>query len=284
MTDAVIANRTARGQLHPIFRGVFALGHAYVEGHARLFAALLVCGEGAIISHATAAALHGLRGTQPVLIDVIAPGQVGRKIDGIRSHHVPSPRGEEIVPVNRIPVTSPSRTVVDLAGSLGRRSLRAMVEQAAVLGLLDLPAIDAASTPGRRGNSALQEILRAWRSDPAQPADAMQPDPGQADELRSTLEAKVLALIRAHEIPTPLCNQALAVDGTTYTVDLLWRKQRLVVEADGHRFHGNRLAFERDRRRDRDLAMAGYRVLRVTWKQVETEAEAIMATIRRLLN
>ncbi len=235
-------------------------------------AALLACGEEAVISHATAAALLRLRDREPTLVDVIAHGQSGRKIDGIRRHHVPSPTGAEVVVCDGIATTSPARTIVDLAGSVGRLSLREMIERAAVGGMLNIPAMDAAASPRRRGHLILQDVLSDWRD------DAM-----RSPRLRSTLEARLLALIEAHEIPRPHCNQVVMADGSKYEVDLLWREQRLVIETDGHAFHGNRLAFERDRRRDRDLASAGYRVVRVTWIQVEKEAAAIMATIRRLL-
>ena len=95
---------------------------------------------------------------------------------------------------------------------------------------------------------------------------------------------RVLVLTATHQLPAPACNQMLEIDGKRYEVDLLWERQRVIVEADGGRYHDNRGAFERDRQRDRVLQSAGYRVIRITWIQVEKEADAIMATIRRLLN
>lgn len=79
------------------------------------------------------------------------------------------------------------------------------------------------------------------------------------------------------------CNPQITVDGERLEVDLLWPSQRLVVELDGHAFHAGRASFERDRRRDRRLTLAGYRVLRITWRQIEQEGETVVTAIRRLL-
>lgn len=152
--------------------------------------------------------------------------------------------------------------------------MRALVEQAAVLDLLDLTAIDAIS-PGRRGSAVLQEVLSDWRPTHMQIR-------GRA-RLRSVLEARLLALIGAHQLPPPACNQLIEVSGERFEADLLWPRELLIVEADGDKFHNHPGAFERDRRRDRALLMAGYRVVRVTWTQLEAEAEAIVETIRGLL-
>ena len=232
-------------------------------------AALLACGEQAVISHGTAAALLGLWDRPPASIDVITSDQAGRKIPGIRRRHVSPPEGDEVVLVNDIRSTSPSRTIVDLAGNLGHKSLREIVERAAVMGTLDVRAIKAIAS-GRRGSVVLRQILSAWHN-------------GQSPHLRSVLEARILALIRAHGLQEPLCNRTVETGEGRYEVDLLWPRQRVVVEADGSQFHSGPLAFERDRRRDRELVSAGYCVIRLTWDQVETEAESIMANIRNLL-
>lgn len=270
MTDAVIASRVAGGHFHSVFRGVFAVGHPHVSRQGRMLAALLICGDQAVLSHGTAAALLGLWDRPPVLIDVIAPDQSGRKITGICRHHVPLPLTNEVVLVDGIRSTNPSRTIIDLAGKFGRKSLREVVEKAAIMGALNVPEIEALASAGRRGSTTLQETLNAWRDH-------------QSPLLRSVLEASLLTLIRSHGLQEPLCNRWVAVGGTRYEVDLLWPQQRLVVEADGRKYHTNPLAFERDRKRDRELASAGYRVVRLTWEQLETEADSIVATIRSLL-
>jgi very-short-patch-repair endonuclease len=275
LTDAAIANATAAGRLHPVFRRVFAVGHIGIGRNGLLLAAVLACGDGTVVSHGSAAALLGLWDRSPELVDVIAPAQRGRKIDGIRRHHVPIPRPAEISIHNSIPCTNPSRTLIDLA-AMGKWSLRRSIERAAVLGVLDIAAIDVGMANGRRrGSPQLRAILDDWRDARVK---------GRRPRLRSELEARVLALVTARELPTPLCNQMVDIDGERLEVDFLWPEHRLVVEVDGHKFHGSRVAFERDRRRDRILMLRGYGVIRVTWAQIEAEADAAISAIERLLD
>ncbi len=235
-----------------------------------MFAAALACGEGCVISHGSAAALLGLHDREPVLIDVISPGQKGRGIDGIRFHNVFLPTAEEIARRDAIPCTSVARTVVDLAGQHGERRLRRLIERAASLRLLDLDEVDAVMTRrGRfRGSPMLRMILAEWRRAPAQP------------RLRSPLEARLLSLIAAAGLPAPHCNEKVC----GLEVDLLWPQQRLVVEADGVAFHDNPVAFERDHRRDLDLSLAGYQVIRVTWQQLEDDPRKTVSAIAKLLS
>jgi very-short-patch-repair endonuclease len=279
VTDTSTARAVAAGRLHPVFRGVLAVGHPPTDDRGRIFAAVLACGSGAVVSHRTAAALLGLQDRPPVAVDVIAPGQSGRRIDGIRSHDVIPPGGEEVGLCDAIPCTSPSRTLVDLAGILGRRPLRHAVERAAVVGMLDVPATERVMAASRRrGAPVLRAILDGWRE-----AENVPGDPIRIPRLRSELEAKLLALIGTAGLPPPRCNREIEADGNRYEVDLLWPEHRLVVEADGSRYHANPAAFESDRRRDRALHLSGYRVVRFTRAQVEREPQAVVSAIGRLL-
>jgi very-short-patch-repair endonuclease len=227
-----------------------------------------------VISHGTAAALWGLRDRAPGLIDMIVRCETGRKVDGIQARRCRYPANEETIVHEGIPCTTPSRTLVDLAGVLGAGAMRRVVERAGVLELLDIAALDAAvhRAKGRPGMPALRTILLDWR-----------PIGHDLPRLRSDFEARLLSLIAACELPRPRCNQAISSNGRRIEVDFLWDEQRLVVEADGRSFHDNRVAFERDRRRDQDLGLAGYRVVRFTWNQVVREPEATVRILRRLL-
>ncbi|MBS1884629.1 MAG: hypothetical protein JSS97_16905 [Actinobacteria bacterium] len=159
MSDRGISNAAARGWLRPVFHGVFSVGHEHLTASARLLAATLACGEGTVVSHGTAAWLFGMAEHKPEAIDVIAPVEGGRKIAGIRRRFVPLPTGREIWRRQGVPVTSAARTIVDCAGSDPRR-VGALVEQAAVLRLLDLAAIDRIlEGPRRRGTKHLRRVL-----------------------------------------------------------------------------------------------------------------------------
>lgn len=265
MRDGAIDHAVAVGRLHRVFRGVYAL-HPRVSTRGRLRAAALACGAGAAISHRSAGALLGLLDKGPVVIDVIAPGARGRKIDGIRFHRVRPPRREETGAVAGIPCTSPARTLVDLAGTVGDRTLRSCFERAAQRKLLDVPAIEASMDPRRRGIKSLQALVDHWRK--AAPV-------AKKGRLKSPLEAKVLPLLLQRGLPAPLFNAPVRIPNGRIEVDFLWPDHRFVVEADSRDFHATHVAFERDRWRDRELMRAGYTSLRVTHQQAEREADAI---------
>jgi very-short-patch-repair endonuclease len=270
MSSSGISRAVDAGRLHRIFHGAYALGHRRIGNKGRLKAAALACGPGAVISHQSAGALLGLLDEGPVVIDVIAPPERGRKIDGIRFHRVRPPRADERGAVDGIPCTSPSRTFVDLAGTVGSRTLRSCFERAAKRRILDVAAIEASLEPRRRGVRALRLLLGDW-----QRAAAV----SRKRRLKSPLEAKVLPLVLARGCPTPLTNAPVQLAKGRIEVDFLWPDHRFVVEADSRDFHGTDAAFERDRWRDRELLRAGYSVLRVTSLQAEREAEAIAPTI-----
>lgn len=205
-----------------------------------------------------------------MVIDVIAPGDRGRAIDGIRFHRVRPPRVEEVGTVDGIPCTSPARTLVDLAGTVGDWTLRSCFERAAQKGYLDVSAIEASIDPGRRGVRSLLALIEQWRH--AAPV-------AKKGRLKSPLEAKVLPLLLRRHLPTPLPNAPVEIPNGRIEVDFLWPEQRFVVEADSRDFHATPIAFERDRWRDRELMRAGYSTLRVTHHQAESEAEAVADTI-----
>jgi very-short-patch-repair endonuclease len=260
LTDQMIATRVASGALHPVFRGVFAVGHPGIDRRGRLLAAALACGDGSVISHGSAAELLGLWDVKSALVDLIARGQSGRKIDGVRWHRVRMPGADEVTVCEGILCTTASRTLVDLAGKLRRKSLARLVEQAAVLRLLDVEGVDRMLARGRRlGAGQLRAILAPWRGGQ------------QLPRLRSGLEARLLAAVLKAGLPRPRCNAQLQVEGQHLEVDFLWAEQRLVIETDGAQFHETPTTFRRDRWRDQLLTAAGYRTARVTWSQLEDE-------------
>jgi very-short-patch-repair endonuclease len=117
----------------------------------------------------------------------------------------------------------------------------------------------------------LRAILDDWRPVP------------RPRRLRSELEARLLPLLAARGLPFPLCNHKLRVGGRMMEVDCFWPDQRVVVELDGRQAHGHDVAYERDRNRDRDLTVAGYSALRITWAQLAREPDETLAAIAVLL-
>ncbi len=227
-----------------------------------------------MISHGTAAALWGLADRWPTLVDITVPVEAGRKIDGIRCRRCRYPLPEEITEHRGVICTTPARTLVDEAGRLGTRSLRALVEQAAIRKLLDLEACYQAihQARGRRGIRPLYMILSDWDKD-----DDSVPD------VRSVFEAWALPRLVARGLPRPLVNRGLEIEGRTLIPDFLWPEQRLIVETDGRETHETTAAFQRDRERDQRFLAAGYRVSRVTWVHLRDDLDGVVARIAAAL-
>ncbi len=272
IVDAAIWDAVARGRLHPVLHGVYSVGHRYLTVHGRLLAATMACGEGSVVSHGTAAWLLGLRDWRPEAIDVIAPVEAGRKIAGIRRRFVPAPAGREVWRRHGVPVTSPARTIVDCAGISDSKGVGELIEQASVLRLLDVEAIDRVlDGPRRRGTRRLLRALEPWRRYP------------RGIKIRSRMEAKLLPLLSEAGLPIPQTNARLRLGDKSYEVDFLWRRQKVVVETDGGRFHDNPIAGGRDSDRNRALAAAGYRIPRLGWEDLRDRPDETMREISGLL-
>lgn len=262
-----IQHRVATGQLHLVHPGVYAVGHTRLSGRGLLIAAVLTCGDGAVVSHRSAASHWGLAPSASGLVDVLTVGDGRQDRPGIRRHWVRALHPHDRAEVDGIPVTSVARTLLDLAEAVRSRQLERAVEEAERLRLFDLRAIEelCSRSHGRHGLKPLRAVL-------AQVAAPVQ-------ETRSELERRFLELCRDAGLPPPAVN--VMVEGLE--VDALWVRPRLVVELDGYEFHHTRAAFERDRARDARLQLAGYSVLRVTHRMLEREPAAVTARIRGLL-
>lgn len=257
------------GRLHPLHREAFAVGHTRVNQHGRWLAAVLACGEGALLSHRSAAALWGLARQRGSAVDVT--GRSGRQFrpgrDGLRLHRgrlYEDDRSERA----GIPVTSLARTLFDLAEVVTSRQLERAWEEADRLDLLQLRAVERVCEQGY-GRHALRPIRRLL-------AEARAPS-----YTRSPLENSFAEFFREHldDLPAPLTNVSIL----DHEVDAYWPSQRLVVEMDSWEFHSHRAAFEHDRARDAAMQAAGYRVIRLTHRQLESEAPRIIIQLRRLL-
>jgi hypothetical protein len=254
-----IDHRLAVGRLHPVHRGVFAVGHPVLSRHGAWMAAVLAAGPGAVLSHRSAAALWGIRDAARPRPEISLARRCERPgIDARRIALAP----DEVTMEQGIPITTPARTLLDLAAVLPPHQLERAVHEAEYRRLASPLSLDALLTRhhGRRGTAPLRTIV----------------DRGNlgATVTKSELEALFLALLDAHGLPRPdKVNEPIG----PYTVDALWPAQRLVVELDSRQAHQTTRAFEEDRARDRDLLTRGYRVARITWRQLHDDP-AILAT------
>jgi very-short-patch-repair endonuclease len=252
-----LARRLGDGRLRRLHRGVYLLGPVagpWVAEHA----ALLACGERAVLSNESAAAVWGVR-TRPATVDVTIVAGHRRTQPGIRVHHAPVDR-DDVAMRCGLRITTPERTLLDLAGRLPRHDLERAANEAQVQRLttpFELHSYLARSS-SNRGATALSRAIN------------------HAPMLaRSELEHRMLALIRRLGLPEPQTNTRLL----GHEVDFVWRTRRLVLETDGYASHSTRRQFEADRRRDAHLLAHGYRVLRFTWWQVDAEPEVVAARL-----
>jgi hypothetical protein len=265
---STVRSQVAAGRLHRIYQGVYALGHRVLRREGYWIAAVLACGPGAALSHRDCAALAGLRRSARRAIEVTAPRRL--RIPGIDTHTTKLTSADVTV-IDGIPCTTVARTLLDLAAVIDRRSLERAINQAEILQLFDLRAVNATLERAgrRRGTRALRETLTDL-------------DPLIA-RTRNELEEAFLAGCRRSGLPLPDVNAWLTIDGHTFRPDFLWRSHRLIVETDGWETHSTRRAFERDRRRDLLLLRAHYRTVRVTWRQVFGAWPEVAAGLRPLL-
>jgi hypothetical protein len=267
-----IGHRVAAGRLHRVHRGVYAVGHALVTLKGRWMAAVLACGPDALLSHRSAAALWGLRESARTNIDVTSPRRAGRSRDGLDVHRADTLLPQDATNVDGIPCTTVARTLLDLAEVVNRRQVERACDQADLERLLDATALDAVLTRahGRRGSPVLRSILDEHAI-------------GQT-VTRSEMEERFLTLCDRAGLPRPEVNVWIALPhGGHAQADFLWREHRLIVETDGRAAHGTRRAFEHDRRRDQRLVLAGWRVIRVTWRQLTREPEELARILQALL-
>lgn len=269
MGRGAIRDRVARGQLRRVARGVYAVGHFRQSHRSRWMVAVLSAGTDAVLSHRSAAALWGLLPPSSIAIDVTRPKEF-RSRPSVRAH-CSAIRPDEVARVDGIPVTSMPRTLFDLAAIVNRHQLESAFNEVEVQGLTDrLSVVDLLKRyPGRRGAAVLRAIM--------------------ADEKKARgvtkkeLEKRFAAVIAGTDLPRPRRNADLAVAGRFFEVDCLWQAQRLIVELDGRFVHGTWRTSERDRERDRLLVADGWRVVRITWRQLRDDAPAVIADLRRLL-
>jgi very-short-patch-repair endonuclease len=257
-----IAHRVRHGRLTPLHRGVYLVGPNETP-FTRLMAATLACGPTAVLSDQAAAFLHGF-GREPTAIDVTVRSGQPRTRAGLRVHRAKL-TDAELTTHEGIPVTTPARTITDLAKTTAERELGRAVEEALIQRRIDTDALTRAvdEAAGQRGARALR-------------ATAQTRDP---QITRSEAERRLKRLVQQAGLERPRTNRRIG----GYEVDAMWPRQRLVVEVDGYAFHGGRAAFERDRRRDANLTAGGWRVIRVTWRQLVDEPHLVVARISAAL-
>jgi very-short-patch-repair endonuclease len=267
MLPGVVTRLIRAGLLHPLHRGVYAVGHTALAPFAREQAALLACGEGSVISGRSALYVWGIVPTAPAEVDVTVAGRHCRKQQGIRLHLVRSVTKRDIRIRQGLPVVFPARALIEFAVAADRDELGDAVAEARNFRLVRDGELEAATRAGkrRRGTPRMRAFLR---------------EEGEPAITRSRAERQFRGLLREAQLPQPRANAPVA----GLTVDFVWEAEKVVLEVDGWTFHRDRRSFENDRKRDRILSDAGYHVIRVTVRHFTDEALALIAHIARMLD
>lgn len=251
LSDRQVRVRVAAGRLHPLYRGVYALGHPTISLRGRCLAAVKACGPGAAISHYSAAFLWGMLEPFRRFPDVTTPKR--RSLRGINTYE-----GADIeaTAIWGIPVTTPAQTLIHLSSVAPFETLRRAVNEALNRRLVTLLEL---VTSHHRGAKRLRAVLAT------------------AAPTRSENENLALQLMHAG-IAKPLVNPT--VNGTTLIPDFLWPDRRLVLEADSETYHGHALARADDRAKQAVLEGLGYTVIRTSWAEMTSRPDRMLSRVR----
>lgn len=256
------------GFLHPIHRGVYAVGHINLSTYGHFMAAVLAGGPTAVLSHHAAAYLHNLL-TSPPSPPHITTASKGLERPGIAIHSSQIRRDERTKRQN-IPTTTVPRTILDMAACLDRFDLERLLAEAHYRGFRNTRPLERliARHPRRRGLANLNAVLATGHH--------------TLGRTESPLEDRFLAFLDDRSLERPVLNRALTIAGRRIRPDAFWPQQRVVVECDGRDAHSRRRTFESDRIRDRRLLVAGYFPVRVTSEMLGRYADELEADLRKL--
>jgi very-short-patch-repair endonuclease len=255
------------GFLHHLHRGVYAVGHTALPRFGREQAALLACGEGAVLCGRSALYVWGVLETEPPEVEILVAGRHCRRRRGIGLHLIDALPDREVRRRHGLPLTFPARALIEYAAGASPDELGDAVAEARIGKLVREGELEAAAKRAGALHGAAQ--MRAFLREEGGPAIT-----------RSRAERRFRRLLQAAQLPQPRVNAPVA----GVMPDFLWEAEKVVLEVDGYKFHGHRRAFEADRKKDRILADAGYHVVRVTWRQFTQEPLALIAHIARMLD
>jgi very-short-patch-repair endonuclease len=273
ISEAAIARRVESGLWQPVLPRVYRITGASRTGRQAAMAATLWAGDESVVSHRAAGVLWGLDAVETTRVEVTVPYTKAPRHRAVAVHRTRSLEAVDRDLIHGIPVTSPARTVVDLASALRGEALVAAVESALRLRLTTHAFIEwrlrALGGKGRKGSAELRRLLdERGRT---------------AAALEYRLEVKLGRLLAASDLPRPVRQHWVEVDGKRFRLDFAWPGRGVAIEADGWDHHGGRVAFVRDHQRLSALAAAGWRVLPVTWEQVTRAPATVVAQVERAL-
>jgi hypothetical protein len=257
-------HRAQGGRLRRVHRGVYAVGGAVLPREGRWLAAVMACGNNAVLSHLSAAVHWNLLQYDAPRPEVTAPASRHR-VPGIRLHRSRSLDAQDTTDHQGIPTTTVHRTLLDIAAQVPERHLHRALALAEKLQLYDHRAIED-SIARANGHRGTKRLTKATAADP--------------QWTRSELEIRMCKLARKHSLPQPISNHTLDAPHHPGLEADFYFPPHLVVETDGWDAHHTRHAFESDRAKDAALTAAGYTVMRFTWRQLRDDPSTVADRIR----
>lgn len=266
-----IGRRLAAGNLHPIHRGVYAVGHPAVSREGRWTAALLAVGPGSVLSHFVAGEVLGLIKDAGTRIDVTTANRSGAARPGIKLHRVRVLHPDDVITYKGFQVTAVARTLQDLAALTSRRTVERAAEEAYNSGRFDPDSVNALllRSRGRKGAAVLRAILDSHTIG--------------TTLTRSEFEEQFRLYTNRHNLPAPIYNQPMRLHDRSIEADAVWDDARVVLELDSRRYHHSLPIQRRDTTRDIALRIAGYDPLRAIWSQIVNDDPATLAVLRHAL-
>ena len=263
-SSSAISRMVASGRLIRLYRGVYAVGHSRLIPRGRWLAAVLACGDEALLSHREAAALLEVRRSERSRVDVTTPNRSRSGQRGIQLHAVRRLHADEVAEIDGIRVTTIARTLLDLCDVISPVQVRRAFEQAERMGELDYRALNLVAERAK-GRPALKVFVPLIAEDHREAAKA-----------KSDLEARFLDLIRSHDLPMPTVNGIVG----GFEVDAHWPGTKLIVELDSWAYHRGKRSFHGDRAKWLDLRSQGFDVLTITDPLLRSQPSQIADEIR----
>ncbi|MFZ5442881.1 MAG: DUF559 domain-containing protein [Myxococcota bacterium] len=270
LTARQLRRRRRSGVWVEVFPSVFRVVGAPVSWRQTLQALLRSVGPRAVLSHRTAAALHGLPGFEEGPLELTATKNVRRRKD-VRVYRVKAMLPSELTEVDDFAVTSVARTLLDLAAETDRPTMRAAIDHALRNKLTTVEELErvVARAKGKPGVGDMREFLDEFR--------------GAGGPTESELEQKALEVIEQAGLPRPRVQWRVVVGRQRRRLDLAYAERRLVIEVDGYAYHSGIDTFEADRQRNNSLIARGFRVLHWTWRGIHERADELLEELRAAL-
>lgn len=271
-THDMIAVRTSSDRWSILHPGVYAIAGSPDTWERRLLAACFAAGPGAVASHRSAGALWRLDGVVPATVEVTITASRRRRVSGVKVHRTRRLGRHDMTKIGPIPVTTPARTIIDLATVLHPDPLEEALDDVLRRELASVERVRrrvwAVAPPGRRGRGVLLGFLAARTDRPV---------------TDSALETRFLRLLREAGLPEPTVHHRVDRERGYAVIDFVFEPERVAAETEGYRWYGRRKRYEAGPDRQNEITLSGYLVLRFTWHDVEDHPRRTIDRVRRAL-